>query len=98
MINSVKTALGSDGSGLQLEKVGQLFQVLPVYFREVAKKLDHSSLFLQEKTFSSRSCKSNSCTNQLLCKIFGHFDQNGRDSAPLTPAIVFTVSCGGGGD
>ena len=26
---------GWDGSGLQLEKVGQLFQVLPVYFREV---------------------------------------------------------------
>ena len=33
----VITAFGLDGIGLQLEKVGQLFQVLPVYFREVAK-------------------------------------------------------------
>ena len=28
---------GQDGSGLQLKKISRLFQVLPVYFREVAK-------------------------------------------------------------
>ena len=30
---------GYDGNGLQLETIGQFFQVLPVYFREVAKNL-----------------------------------------------------------
>ena len=33
------SVFGYGGRGLQLEKVGQLFQVLPVYFGEVAKKL-----------------------------------------------------------
>ena len=27
-----------DGSGMQLEKIGQFFQVVPVYFRKVTRK------------------------------------------------------------
>ena len=56
----------------RLKKLANFFK-----FREVAKH-DNSSFFLGEKPqyyFSSRSCKSNS--------LFGHFDQNGRNSAPL---------------
>ena len=63
---------------MQLEKVGQLFQVLPVYFREVAKNC-------------SRSCKSNLCSNSVLYKIFGHFDHNGRESAPLKTGSLDNV-------
>ena len=46
---------------------------------EKSLKNDYSSVVLSRRKtifeFSSRCCKSNSCSNQVLYKIFGHFDQ-----------------------
>ena len=47
-INCVLVADDSDGSGLQLEKISQFSQVLPVHLREVPKN-DYGLFFLEEK-------------------------------------------------
>ena len=76
---SCLVADGLDGSGLQLEKIGQFFQVVPVFFRKVTIYKITIVCSSDKKTlvFSSQCCMSNfMLKNRLSVKYLSGFDQN----------------------
>ena len=64
-----------DGSGLQLEKIGQFFQVVPVYFSEKSLENNYSLFFRQENfsIFFPVLYEQFHVKKQTLCQIFERF-------------------------
>ena len=86
---------GLDGNGLQLEKVGQFFQVLPVYFGEFAKNgflvcfsLEKSVNIFPKVRYEQFHVRERGSTLKILSIALFKIQQNLHDCAPLKTTVL----------